>query len=330
MEERKRLIPEEAIPFEEAEVRQIDGEPVLFSSEAMFTFYRRARGEFTRYFLGLRDEFAIWGRRCQGCGVVRVPPFMEYCPECDFQPMEWVEVGDTGALLHTPPVTYFPTSLFYHAFPYGRGRCQLRGADTALSVTIYSTQGIIRPGYLRRGMELKVVFRKERIGLASDIFTVPCQELTEEQIRKKGLLETELVWEQAAPEVPEGTDEERQAFQQSLKSIEAMVGQINAVERARQDLKDWDRVIQVRTPGGCCVIRIQDGALHVAPGENPRPNFTMTGNIEEIERGLGYQGSLTHAIISGRLWISVNQEFVTVFKMERAARSLARSKNSRG
>ena len=52
----------------------------------------------------------------------------------------------------------------------------------------------------------------------------------------------------------------------------------------------------------------------------------MTGDIGEIEKGFGCRGSLTHSIIKGTLRISVNQEFITIFKLERAARSCARSR----
>jgi hypothetical protein len=42
--------------------------------------------------------------------------------------------------------------------------------------------------------------------------------------------------------------------------------------------------------------------------------------------GLAYRGALTDAVISNKLWISKNMEFLTIFKFDRMARSVARSK----
>jgi hypothetical protein len=41
--------------------------------------------------------------------------------------------------------------------------------------------------------------------------------------------------------------------------------------------------------------------------------------------GLAYRGAITDAVIMKKLWISRNQEFVTIFKLDRMARSLART-----
>ena len=49
-------------------------------------------------------------------------------------------------------------------------------------------------------------------------------------------------------------------------------------------------------------------------------------NPNTILNGLAYKGSLTEAIMKAELWISKNVEFMTVFKLERMARSLARSR----
>ena len=92
-------------------------------------------------------------------------------------------------MLSTPPITYFANSLFLKMAPYGRGRVVLKGADTALSVNVYTTTGILAPGLIKKGTEVKVVFRKDRIGEISDIFCIPTSELTKTQIAKKGLLE---------------------------------------------------------------------------------------------------------------------------------------------
>jgi hypothetical protein len=70
--------------------------------------------------------------------------------------------------------------------PFGRGRIILEGTDTALSINVYTTRGILVPGGITRGTEMKIVFRDERVGEISDIFCVPTSELTAEQVATWG------------------------------------------------------------------------------------------------------------------------------------------------
>ncbi|MCD6297375.1 MAG: hypothetical protein J7M30_09490 [Deltaproteobacteria bacterium] len=42
--------------------------------------------------------------------------------------------------------------------------------------------------------------------------------------------------------------------------------------------------------------------------------------------GLAYRGAITDSVINKKLWISKNMEFNTIFKLDRMARSVARSK----
>jgi hypothetical protein len=44
--------------------------------------------------------------------------------------------------------------------------------------------------------------------------------------------------------------------------------------------------------------------------------------------GLDYKGAVTDSIINKKLWISKNMEFLTIFKLDRMARSVARSKKA--
>ncbi|HEX2987779.1 MAG TPA: hypothetical protein VHS06_06365 [Chloroflexota bacterium] len=166
----KKLIPTEAIPEQGGEIVSIDGKGYLMLNDAMFTFYRRSMGELTPFFLALRDEKKILGARCTNCGIVRVPPFATRCPDCNFAPTELVEVGDVGRMLNTPPITYFANALFQQQVPFGRGRVVLEGADTAISVNIYTSKGILVPGLITKDTEVKVVFRKDRTGEITDLF----------------------------------------------------------------------------------------------------------------------------------------------------------------
>ena len=89
----------------------------------------------------------------------------------------------------------------------------------------------------------------------------------------------------------------------------------------------WKRAILVKTPGGKLVISIDDGVLSLKKGGTTKQDFVMVAkNPNTILNGLAYKGSLTEAIMKADLWISKNVEFMTVFKLERMARSLARSK----
>jgi uncharacterized OB-fold protein len=324
----KKIIPPEAIPEQGGHTVSIEGKDYLVINDAMFTFYQRSMGEFSEFFLALRDQKKILGCRCTRCGIVRVPPFAVRCPECNFAPTEMIEVEDTGTMIATPPITYFANSLFQKQVPFGRGRILLKGADTALSINCYTTRGILVPGLINRGTEMKVVFQDERIGDITDIFCVPAAELTAAQIVKKGLLSSELDWERAVePQLPEKTDQNRARFESIMHKLKSLVAEMNECARARQDIAEWFRVILVKSTGGSFILEIANEQLIIIPEAPPQPDFTIVcPDLEVLLDGLGYRGSLTQAIMKRDLWISKNSEFTTIFKLERMARSLARSK----
>ncbi len=324
----RKVIPLEAIPDEGSEIVLVDGRRYLVLNDAMFTFYKRTMGEFSPFFLALRDEKRILGCRCPSCGLVRVPPFVTRCPDCRFVETELVEVGDVGTMLATPPVTYFANSLFQQQVPFGRGRVLLAGADTALSVNCYTTRGILVPGIFRKGTEVKVIFRTRRKGEITDIFCVPTAELTPEQVARRGLEEHELDWERALePSLRHATAEDVKRFHQVARALAELARELSANPRARRDIAGWWRTILVKTVGGTLVMRIADGDLSIEEGTVAAPDLVMV--LEDpgiLEAALAYRGSLTQAIMTGKLWISKNVEFTTVFKLERMARSLARSR----
>lgn len=324
----KKLIPGEAIPEQEGQVVSIDGKDYLMLNDAMFTFFKRSMGEFSPFFLALRDDKKVLGAGCTVCGLVRVPPFATRCPDCDFAPTELVEVGDVGRMLNTPPITYFANSLFQQQVPFGRGRVVLEGADTALSVNVYTTKGILVPGLVNKDTEMKLVFRDHRVGEISDIFCVPASELTAEQVAKRGLLESEIDWESAnEPPLLVATEQDRLVFQEGLARLRVLAAELNECERARRDIANWHRRIQVKSRGGELGLEIRDGSLLVSEGSAASTDFVMVcGDLSVLVKSLSYQGSLTQAIIARDLWISKNAEFTTVFKLERMARSLARSR----
>jgi uncharacterized OB-fold protein len=324
----EKVIPIHMIPDVESEVIEVGGQRYLQSNEAMFTFYKRSNGEFSPYFLALKEKKAILGAKCPTCKLVRVPPFLLFCPECDFNPIELVEMPHTGVMNSTPPITYFGHSLFQHQVPFGRGRVILDGADTALPIHVYTTRGVLTPRVFKKGTRVKVIFRDERIGKPTDIFAVPIQEVPEHKRGVKGLQETDLDWESPAePEIPAQTEEAKKAYELVFSQMEEMTSKVARSERAQKNLAGWKRTIQVRTPGGSLGLVIDDGKFKVEAGEIDAPDLVMVARDPGVfSDWMNFKDSLTNAIIAERLWISLNKEFITVFKLDRLPRSIRRTK----
>ena len=328
--QKEKVIPEKYIPDVGSHIETIEGRDYLIANDAMYTFYRRTKGEFSAFFLGLRDEKRLLGCRCTQCGIVRVPPFLTHCPDCNFAPTEPVEVEQVGVMNSTPPITYFATSLFQHMAPYGRGRVIFKGADTALSVNLYTTTGILVPGIINKGTEVKLVFRDNRIGEMTDVFCVPTAELTKEQVGKKGLQESEINWESPVePELPSASDSDVAVYEEALAEMKSIISEMDVNERAKKDIAGWKRDIQVKTKGGQFAIIIDDGTIKLEERDLSSPDFVMvSGDPRTLLDGLAYRGAITDSIINKKLWISKNTEFNTIFKLDRMARSVARSKKT--
>lgn len=325
---KEKLIPSKYIPNVGSSIETVEGQNYLIANDAMYTFYRRSRGEFSAFFLGLRDGKKLLACRCTACGLVRVPPFLTHCPECNFAPTELIEVEQVGVMNSTPPITYFATALFQDMAPYGRGRVIFRGADTAMSVNLYTTTGILVPGIINKGTEVKLVFRDKRNGDVKDVFCVPTSELTPEQIEKKGLLESEIDWESPVePKMPKAMKKDVALFEKAFKGIQSIVEEMNRNERARKDIAGWKRNVLVKTRGGQFAVIIDDGDIRVEKKAVRSPDFVMVcENPKTLLDGLAYRGAITDSVIDKRLWISKNMEFTTIFKLDRMARSVARSR----
>ncbi len=324
----EKVIPLHMIPDVASEVIEAGGQRYLQSNEAMFTFYKRTKGEFSPYFLGLKERKVILGAKCSVCKLVRVPPFLLFCPECDFNSIELVEMPDTGVMNSTPPITYFGHSLFQHQVPFGRGRVILDGADTALPILVYTTRGVLTPRVFKKGTRVKVIFRDKRIGKPTDIFAVPIQEVPEHKRGIRGLQEGDLDWESPVePELPAETGGAAQAYESVLSQLIEMTSKVAHSERAQKNLVGWKRRIQVKTPGGSMGLLIEDGKFDVQAGEIDAPDFVMVARDPAVfSDWMNFRDSLTNAIIAERLWISLNKEFITVFKLDRLPRSIRRTK----
>ncbi len=316
------------IPDVGSEIIEVNGGNYLQSNEAMFTFFKRTKGEFSPYFLGLKERKVILGAKCPTCKLVRVPPFLLFCPECDFESIELAEMPDTGIMNSTPPITYFGHSLFQHQVPFGRGRVMLDGADTALPIHVYTTKGVLTPRVFKKGTRVKVIFRDKRIGKPTDIFAVPIEEIPENKRGVQGLQESDLDWESPTePGIPPSTDEAQKAYESVLTQMKEMTSKVAHSERAQKNLAGWKRRIQVKTSGGSMGLLIEDGKLDVQAGEIETPDFLMVTRDPAIfSDWMNFKDSLTNAIIGERLWISLNREFITVFKLDRLPRSIKRTR----
>jgi uncharacterized OB-fold protein len=323
-EKRRKIIPDEFIPEVRSRVITLDNQDYLLQNDAMFTFYERSIGELSPFFLALKNEKKILGCKCSKCGIVRVPPMMTHCPDCEFAPTKLVEVGQVGRMNTTPPITYFATSLFLDKAPFGRGRVILKGADTALSVMLYTTTGILVPGLITKGTEVKVIFRDEREGQISDIYCVPTSELTPQQVAKEGLQESELNWE--APKEPQfskPTDKDMANFRQCLKEMQALAVKMSQSKRARKAIEGWKRNIAVKTKAGDFAMYIDNGDFRIEDKKLASPDLIMAcEDPRTLLDGLMYKGAITDSVIMKKLWISKNLEFNTIFKLDRLARFL--------
>jgi hypothetical protein len=323
-DKKRKLIPDEFIPEIRSRVITIDNQDYLLQNDTMYTFYERSMGELSPFFLAIKNEKKILGCKCSKCGLVRVPPMLTHCPDCEFAPTKLVEVGQVGKMNTTPPITYFATSLFLDKAPFGRGRVILEGADTALSVMLYTTTGILVPGLIKKGTEVKVIFRDERVGQISDIYCVPTSELTPEQVAKKGLQESEIKW--AAPKEPKffkATDKDMANFKQCLKEMQALAVKMSQSKRARRAIEGWKRHIAVKTKAGEFAMYIDNGDFRIEDKKLASPDFVMAcEDPKTLLDGLMYKGAITDSVIMKRLWISKNLEFNTIFKLDRLARFL--------
>jgi uncharacterized OB-fold protein len=325
---KKKVIDNKYIPEVESRTQTIDGKEYLITNDAMYTFYRRTKGELSPFFIALKGEKRLLGCRCSKCKIVRVPPFLTHCPDCNFAPTKLVEVEQVGVMNSTPPITYFATSLFQHMAPYGRGRVIFKGADTAMSVNLYTTTGILVPGIIRKGTEVKLVFRDNRIGEITDVFCIPTSELTQEQVNKKGLQESEINWEAPQePSLPVASEEDIVRYRKTLDEIKGIIEDMNRNESARKAIAGWKRDIQVKTRGGQFAMLIDDGDIKVEERLLSSPHFVMVcDDIKTLFDGLAYRGAITDSVINKKIWISKNMEFNTIFKLDRMARFLVRSK----
>ena len=105
--EPKPVIPAAMLPMAGiTEVKTADG-TYLQRNDVWFTAMKHSQGEFSHFFLALRDEGKVVGNRCPQCKQLIVPPFMTRCPTCNFVEMKKEYLKDTGVMCASPVITVF-------------------------------------------------------------------------------------------------------------------------------------------------------------------------------------------------------------------------------
>jgi hypothetical protein len=203
----------------------------------------------------------------------------------------------------------------------------LEGADTAVPMHVYTTKGVLTPFVFKRGTPVKVVFRNARIGKPTDVFAVPQSELSPEQLAKSPLMERDLDFTKPVePALPAGSPKAKAILDRALKMLQKLAKDVARSPRAQHNLAGWKRRIAVKTPGGSLAMAIDDGKLAVSAGtfKGPADLTMLFQDPQTLLEWLTFKEALTNAIIAGKLWISANHEFTTIFKLDRLPRSVLR------
>lgn len=312
----------------------------LVRNDAMFTAMQHAQGEFSGFFLSLRDEGRIFGHRCPQCRHLIVPPFMRRCPACNFVEMSEEHVKDVGVMAATPVITIFAPSRFKAEVPFATGRVFLETmdgklTDTAMFLRVRTTRGTMRPGIYRKGTAVKIVFQDERQGEIGDIFALPQSELSAEQLAKSPLLESQIEWGRfSAAEFGRPTPQFQETFKEVVARFRRLAEMIPQSPRATANLANWHRVVSVQTGGGSLSFVVESGKLTVHDQDAEKPDLILSvqdpatllawlrDSLEGVREGFE-SPPLTDLVIEGTLVVN-KPELETITRLDRVPRSLRR------
>jgi uncharacterized OB-fold protein len=329
------MLPMKAI----TEVQGADG-LYLQRNDVMFTAMKHTQGEFSDFFRALRDEGKVFGHRCPECRHLIIPPFMRRCPACNFVEMKKEYVKDTGIMAATPVITVFAPSRFKGQEPFGTGRVFLKTADgklsdTAMLVRVRTTRGTIRPGIYKKGTPVKLAFCDSRQGEMLDVFAVPQNELTRQQLAKSPLFETEIKWGRLSEmEVGKPTSQLQKTLQEVRVHFQKLAEMIPQSPRATANLANWRRTVTIRTGGGTFGLVVNKGKLQVRKEgvQNPdlvaaiRDPSILLAWLRDSTEPVGdsmKSPALTDLVIEGTLVLN-KPELETVTRLDRVPRSLRR------
>lgn len=328
------MLPMEGI----TEVQGSDG-VYLQRNDAWFTGVKHSQGEFSKFFLALRDQGKVMGHRCPQCRHLIIPPFMHRCPACNFVEMKEEYVKDTGSMCATPVITVFAPSRFKGQEPFGTGRVFLETADskltdTAMLVRVRTTRGTIRPGIYKRGTPIKIVFCDVRQGEMLDIFAVPQSELTRQQLAKSPLLESEIEWGRLSEmDFGKTTPKQQKTLEEVKAHFQKLAAMIPRSPRATANLANWTRRVMVRTGGGSFGLMLDQSKLQVRERINNPDLVVAVGDpavlLAWLHDSTAPKGdtvrspALTDLVIEGTLVLN-KPELETITRLDRVPRSLRR------
>lgn len=334
----KMVVPEAMLPPRGIKrVQGDEGEEVLLRNDAMVTFYQHSAGEFSAFFIAIADRCEILGARCTSCGVINCPPYQKYCPECNFTEMEPIVMQDTGRMNYVPVIVIFAPARFKSEVPYSTGYAFLETeygeTDVALPIRVRTARGMIQRGIYGVHEPIKVVFCDEREGEITDIFVVPQSELTDEQLLKSPLFESDLSWD-----IPQELSfQYNEGFKKDFDRVYLAFWKLSSTlwrsAGAQRVLADWDRTVVIKTAGGIIFLAIANGVIQGLAYSNSKtdlpliyrdqhPDLTLA--IEDprdllpyFERGV----ALTNLVMEGKLWVS-KPELETITRLDRLPRAL--------
>ncbi len=329
------MLPMEGI----TEVQGSDG-VYLQRNDAWFTGVKHSQGEFSKFFLALRDQGKVLGHRCPECRHLIIPPFMRRCPACNFVEMKPEHVKDKGIMCATPVITVFAPSRFKGQEPFGTGRVFLETGDgkitdTAMLVRVRTTRGTIRPGIFKKGTPVKIVFCDVRHGEMLDLFAVPQSELTKKQLAKSPLLESEIEWGRLSDmDFGKPTPQRQKTLQEVRTHFQKLADMIPHSPRATANLANWRRAVTVRTGGGTFGLVVDQGKLRVhreavknpdliVAVEDPSLLLTWLHDSTAPQGDTVQSPALTDLVIEGTLVLN-KPELETITRLDRVPRSLRR------
>lgn len=138
-------------------------EPMVHKSRIKVPYTWSVGETGSRFFVELRDNKRLFGRKCAGCHTVYVPP-RKMCARCFQDTADWVEVGPEGTL-QTFTVVRYANELQPMAAPFAYGIILLDRASTGLVHLL----GDVDLAALRSGIRVAPVFREQRSGTILDM-----------------------------------------------------------------------------------------------------------------------------------------------------------------
>jgi uncharacterized protein len=138
-------------------------EPMVHKSRIKVPYTWSVGDTGSRFLTELRDHRRIFGKKCEDCKTVFVPP-RKMCPRCFQDTGPWVEVGPQGTLTAFTLVRY-PSELHPEKSPPLYGIIELDGGSTGLVHLL----GEMEQDPPTTGMRVEPVFRNHRKGHILDI-----------------------------------------------------------------------------------------------------------------------------------------------------------------